>query len=218
MEIHSSHRRDAAASLGLAVNGFSGPSGYSGPQSKLKTDILLANGYEHSQNGKTDLEVLAAVRSRPVFSAEGGPAGDEISAAHSLPKEKRPTHGSTRGALPAARFWSVCGGTLRRSLFVGFIGLSVPTFHTAFTPCVEIGWRLSADYWGQGLATEGAAEMVRYAFEVLRLESLVSFTVPTNIRSRRVMEKLRMVHDAGDDFDHPNLPEDHPLRRHVLYR
>jgi RimJ/RimL family protein N-acetyltransferase len=102
--------------------------------------------------------------------------------------------------------------------FVGFIGLSVPTFHTAFTPCVEIGWRLSADYWGQGLATEGAAEMVHYAFEVLRLESLVSFTVPTNIRSRRVMEKLRMVHDAGDDFDHPNLPEDRPLRRHVLYR
>jgi RimJ/RimL family protein N-acetyltransferase len=102
--------------------------------------------------------------------------------------------------------------------FIGFIGLSVPTFHTAFTPCVEIGWRLSADYWGQGLATEGAGEMVRYAFETLRLESLVSFTVPTNIRSRRVMEKLRMVHDAADDFDHPNLPEDHPLRRHVLYR
>jgi RimJ/RimL family protein N-acetyltransferase len=102
--------------------------------------------------------------------------------------------------------------------FIGFIGLSVPTFQTAFTPCVEIGWRLSADHWGQGLATEGATEMVRYAFEGLRLESLVSFTVPMNIRSRRVMEKLGMVHDLADDFDHPKLPEDHPLRRHVLYR
>ena len=102
--------------------------------------------------------------------------------------------------------------------FVGFIGLAVPAFHAPFTPCVEIGWRLSADHWGQGLATEGARAMVRHAFEVLKLHSVVSFTVPANTRSRRVMEKLGMVHNPADDFDHPNLPEGHPLRRHVLYR
>ena len=102
--------------------------------------------------------------------------------------------------------------------FIGFVGVAVPSFKAHFTPCVEIGWRLAADYWGRGLATEGARAVVKYAFEELALDALVSFTVPRNIRSRRVMEKVGMTHDVSDDFDHPNLPEGHPLRRHVLYR
>jgi len=102
--------------------------------------------------------------------------------------------------------------------FLGFIGLAVPDFEAPFTPCVEIGWRLSAEHWGRGLATEGAREALRYGFEDLRLPEVVSFTVPDNVRSRRVMEKLGMTHDPADDFDHPGLPEGHALRRHVLYR
>jgi RimJ/RimL family protein N-acetyltransferase len=102
--------------------------------------------------------------------------------------------------------------------FIGYIGLAVPSFQAKFTPCVEVGWRLSANHWGKGLATEGAREVIRYAFGPLGLDGLVSFTVPANIRSRRVMEKLGMTHDAADDFEHPNLPENHKLRRHVLYR
>lgn len=102
--------------------------------------------------------------------------------------------------------------------FIGFIGLAVPRFNAHFTPCVEIGWRLAAEFWGCGLATEGARAVVRHAFEELRLGSLVSMTVPANIRSRRVMEKIGMTHDPADDFDHPDLPLGHPLRRHVLYR
>ena len=102
--------------------------------------------------------------------------------------------------------------------FIGFIGLAVPRFEAVFTPCVEIGWRLDAAHWGEGLATEGARAVARHAFEVIGLEELVSFTVPANVRSRRVMEKLGMSHDARDDFDHPNVPAGHPMRRHVLYR
>jgi RimJ/RimL family protein N-acetyltransferase len=102
--------------------------------------------------------------------------------------------------------------------FIGFAGLSIPAFQAHFTPCVEIGWRLSAEYWGRGLATEAAHGVVRHASESLALDALVSFTVPANIRSRRVMEKIGMTHNPADDFDHPNLPEDHPLRHHVLYR
>jgi RimJ/RimL family protein N-acetyltransferase len=117
------------------------------------------------------------------------------------------------------RGFGLCAVELRQNhSFVGFIGLAVPPFRASFTPCVEIGWRLSPEYWGQGLATEGAREIVRYAFEDLGLKGLVSFTVPGNGRSRRVMEKLGMTHNPADDFDHPNLPEEHPLRRHVLYR
>jgi len=102
--------------------------------------------------------------------------------------------------------------------FIGFIGLAVPSFAAHFTPCVEIGWRLSADQWTRGLATEGARAVARYAFGELALDELVSFTVPQNMRSRRVIEKIGMTHNAADDFDHPNLPEGHSLRRHVLYR
>jgi RimJ/RimL family protein N-acetyltransferase len=107
---------------------------------------------------------------------------------------------------------------LEDQVFIGYIGLAVPNFSAHFTPCVEIGWRLAAAHWGRGLATEGAREVVRLAFEELGLQELVSFTVPGNLRSRRVMEKLGMTHNPADDFDHPGLPEGGPLRHHVLYR
>lgn len=102
--------------------------------------------------------------------------------------------------------------------FAGFIGLSVPGFAAGIMPAVEIGWRLRADCWGRGLATEGARAVVEHAFTAAGLASLVSFTVPANMRSRRVMEKIGMRHDETGDFDHPLLPQGHSLRRHVLYR
>jgi RimJ/RimL family protein N-acetyltransferase len=102
--------------------------------------------------------------------------------------------------------------------FAGFVGLSVPDFTARFTPCVEIGWRLAAEHWDHGYATEGARAALAFAFDRLRLDEVVSFTVPGNVRSRRVMEKLGMTHDPADDFDHPGLAEEHTLRRHVLYR
>jgi ribosomal-protein-alanine N-acetyltransferase len=100
--------------------------------------------------------------------------------------------------------------------FIGFVGLSVPGFEASFMPAVEIGWRLAAEHWGRGLAAEAAREVLGYGFEVVGLESVVSFTVPANVRSRRVMEKIGMRLEGG--FDHPRLPEGHALRRHVLYR
>lgn len=102
--------------------------------------------------------------------------------------------------------------------FIGFVGLATVGFSAHFTPAVEIGWRLAADQWGKGYATESALAVARYAFELLGLDELVSFTVPGNARSLAVMQRLGMTHDAADDFDHPGLPEGHGLRRHVLYR
>jgi len=102
--------------------------------------------------------------------------------------------------------------------FAGFVGLSIPRFEAVFTPCIEIGWRLDADHWNHGYATEGARAALAFGFRSLDLDEILSFTVPANVRSRRVMEKIGMTHTASDDFDHPALPEGHPLRRHVLYR
>jgi RimJ/RimL family protein N-acetyltransferase len=99
--------------------------------------------------------------------------------------------------------------------FIGFVGLAVPSFEARFMPCVEVGWRLAAAYWGQGYATEAARAALAFGFGPLGLEEIVSFTVPENDRSRRVMQRLGMTHDPADDFNHPTQP-DH--RRHVLYR
>jgi RimJ/RimL family protein N-acetyltransferase len=119
----------------------------------------------------------------------------------------------------ARQGWGLWAVELRDSgAFIGFVGLHVPSFEAAFTPCVEIGWRLARDSWGKGFATEAARECVRFAFETLALDELVSFTVPLNRRSRALMERLGMHRDADADFDHPQLPAGHPLRRHVLYR
>ena len=108
----------------------------------------------------------------------------------------------------------VCGA----QPFVGFVGLSVPQFETLFTPCVEVGWRLSRDEWGRGYATEAARAAVQFGFDRIGLNEIVSYTVPENQRSRRVMERIGMSQDPNGDFEHPLLPEGHPLRRHVLYR
>jgi RimJ/RimL family protein N-acetyltransferase len=102
--------------------------------------------------------------------------------------------------------------------FIGFTGLSIPAYETPFTPCVEIGWRLAFPFWRRGYATEAARSVLHFAFEKLGLAEVVSFTVPANTRSRAVMERLGMRHCPNEDFDHPKLPEGHPLRRHVLYR
>jgi RimJ/RimL family protein N-acetyltransferase len=102
--------------------------------------------------------------------------------------------------------------------FAGFIGLSRPRFEAHFTPCVEIGWRLGSAFWRRGFATEGARAVLTFGFDTLRLREIVSFTTETNLPSRRVMERIGMTHNRDDDFDHPNLPPLHPLRRHVVYR
>jgi len=107
---------------------------------------------------------------------------------------------------------------LETGAFIGFIGLSIPAFEAHFTPAVEIGWRIAFEHWNKGLATEGASAALSFGFKELALEQVVSFTVPANLRSRRVMERIGMTHNSADDFDHPRLPEGHPLRKHVLYR
>jgi 3-dehydroquinate dehydratase/shikimate dehydrogenase len=102
--------------------------------------------------------------------------------------------------------------------FIGMIGLQNVFFTAPFTPAVEIGWRLAFDHWGKGYAPEGATAVLEYGFHSLNLDEIVSFTAAQNQRSQRVMEKIGMSHHPKDDFNHPNLPADHWLKRHVLYR
>jgi RimJ/RimL family protein N-acetyltransferase len=101
---------------------------------------------------------------------------------------------------------------------LGFIGLQKVPFEAHFTPAVEIGWRLAFDLWGSGLATEGARAVLEDGFTRCDLKEIIAMTVPHNVRSRRVMEKLGMIQDLAGDFAHPRILEGHVLRQHVLYR
>ncbi len=100
--------------------------------------------------------------------------------------------------------------------FIGYVGLMAPTFEARFTPCVEIGWRLAFSFWGHGYAIEAARAAVAFGFDEVDLEEIVSFTVPANLRSIAVMERLGMRSDGT--FEHPRFQTGHRLRTHVLYR
>ena len=102
--------------------------------------------------------------------------------------------------------------------FIGMVGLNVPSFGAPFMPAIEVGWRLGVAHWGCGYASEAARAALAYGFDVLGLEEVVAFTAKGNLRSRHVMERIGMLHDRRDDFDHPFLPTGSPLREHVLYR
>lgn len=113
-------------------------------------------------------------------------------------------------------FWAV--GAPGVADFIGFVGLNRPSFAAPFMPCVEIGWRLLHEFWGQGYATEAARAALHHGFINLGLAEIVSFTAAVNRRSRRVMQRLGMQHYRAEDFDHPALPAGDRLQRHVLYR
>jgi RimJ/RimL family protein N-acetyltransferase len=115
-------------------------------------------------------------------------------------------------------------GSAQAAAFVGYVGLHRVPFAAHFSPtadgspAVEVGWRLAREHWGRGYATEAARAAVAHGFDAARLDEIVSFTTLANERSWHVMEKLGMTRDPADDFDHPNVPAGHRLRRHVLYR
>jgi [ribosomal protein S5]-alanine N-acetyltransferase len=99
--------------------------------------------------------------------------------------------------------------------FIGYTGFAKPRFESWFTPCVEIGWRLKRDAWGQGYATEAAKGCLDYGFQELGLDRVYSFTALSNTPSERIMQKIGM--ERVGEFDHPMIEAGHPLQRHVLY-
>lgn len=97
----------------------------------------------------------------------------------------------------------------------GFVGVFIPRFETWFTPCAEFAWRLATKFHGKGYATEAAKAILPVSFTQHHYDKIYAFSVPANKSSQRVMEKLGM--EQIGDFDHPNVPEGHELKRHLLY-
>jgi len=72
------------------------------------------------------------------------------------------------------------------------------------------------EYWNNWYATEAAQACLSYAKENLPLHTIWSFTTLPNKSSERVMQKIGMT--KMKEFLHPVVPEDRPLKQHVLYR
>ena len=172
----------------------------------IRTDRLILRGWSEA-----DRSSFAAINADPTVTEFLGGGARGRAASDSLVDRIQDHWRAHRFGL-----WAV----ERRDTgaFIGFTGLSVPLFDAPFMPAVEVGWRLARTAWGHGFATEGAGAALQFGFERLGLDEIVSFTVPANARSRRVMERIGMTRDPADDFDHPGLPVGHPLRPHVLYR
>jgi RimJ/RimL family protein N-acetyltransferase len=101
---------------------------------------------------------------------------------------------------------------------IGLAGLIHVRFDAHFTPAVQLIAKFAAHTWRQHYASEAAREAIRDGFERVGIEEIVAFTPRSNEPSWRGMASLGMTHDPVDDFVHPDLPDDHPLREHVLYR
>ncbi len=111
-------------------------------------------------------------------------------------------------------FWAV--ERKDQNVFIGSAGLTTFEAELPFCPCVEIGWRLDHEHWGQGFATEAARFCLSLGFNQFSLEEIFSFTTLANMRSRRVMEKIGMV-DTKNNFLHPLVDPKSGMQEHCLY-
>ena len=135
-----------------------------------------------------------------------------------IPRERSDASIDAWAATFAERGWSNWAvERLDSGEFIGFTGLSIPQRQFAFSPCVEIGWRLAHAHWGHGFATEAAQAALAAGFERIGLEEIVSMTALSNTRSQAVMQRIGLI-DTQYGFDHPGVPEGHPTRPHCLYR
>ncbi len=172
---------------------------------ELRTDRLLLRGWTSD-----DRTSLALINAGPrVMEFLGAPMTRDQSDAMADRIE-------AKFAKQGFGFWAV--EVLGGARLIGFVGLNIPDFEAPFMPAVEIGWRLGAEYWGRGYASEAARAALDFGFDVGRLDEIVAFTAAGNVRSRSVMDRIGMTHDPRDDFDHPTVPAESPLRPHVLYR
>lgn len=110
-------------------------------------------------------------------------------------------------------FWVVEERASGRML--GFCGLKPGAEGTPLEGEVEIGWRFGKEHWGRGFAKEAALASLDWGFANLPVARIGAITAPANMRSRGLMERLGMVRAPDQDFDHPAVPDDSPLKRHI---
>lgn len=87
-------------------------------------------------------------------------------------------------------FWAV--EYKETKTFIGTIGFNNPSIKSFFTPCLQIGWCINKNFWGQGLATEGALVAIEYLKKNSKIKEIYSYTTVENLASIRIMQKIGM--------------------------
>ncbi|WP_406299795.1 GNAT family N-acetyltransferase [Embleya sp. NBC_00888] len=155
----------------------------------IETDRLLLRRWRDD-----DLPALTAMNADPEvmrYVGDGLPRTPEQSAAALVEYERA---WQARGfGLFAIELRTAEPGPV--GALAGWAGLAVPEFLPEVMPAVEIGWRLARPYWGHGIATEAAVEVLRFAFEYARVPRLISICHVDNTASAKVMAKLGMTEE-----------------------
>ncbi|MBP8232662.1 MAG: GNAT family N-acetyltransferase [Rhizorhabdus sp.] len=100
--------------------------------------------------------------------------------------------------------------------FIGFCGLKPGAAGTPVEGRTEIGWRLAREHWGKGYAREAAQTSLDWGW-AHGVDSIWAITVPANVRSWGLMERLGMTRRPDLDFDHPLPGLEERLKAHVTY-
>ncbi len=112
-------------------------------------------------------------------------------------------------------FWAV--ERKADGVLLGLAGLKLGAPDTPIADDLEIGWRLGRHGWGFGYASEAARAALEHGFADPKVARIAAITTTANLKSRAVMERIGMSYAPGHDFDHPAVPADSPVLRHVTY-
>ena len=112
-------------------------------------------------------------------------------------------------------FWAV--ERREDGAMLGFCGVNRGPKGHPLQDKMEIGWRLAFNAWGQGYAREGAMATLAWIWGHRDDDAIWSMTTPGNARSWGLMERLGMIRHHDLDFDHPDVPDGSPLKRHITY-
>ncbi|MBL8770485.1 MAG: GNAT family N-acetyltransferase [Phenylobacterium sp.] len=169
----------------------------------IETDRLILRAFREE-----DRAPMAAINGDPrVNEWLGGPIGREQSDAFV---------DRVNAQIAADGFGFYAAERKADGRLIGMIGIRRNVSPPAPT-AIELGWRLSPEAQGTGLATEGAQACLDWGFANLDTDEILAWTASTNVRSQAVMRRIGMAADPSRDFVHTGLPEGHPLRQHVVF-
>jgi len=175
------------------------------PEFRLETPRLILRGWREE-----DVDPFHAICSDPVVMETLGPplSRGETAALVARMYRMQEEEGHC--------FWAM--ERKENAQLIGWCGIIRGRPGTSIHGKPEAGWRMTPSAWGNGYVTEAALASLQWAFDNLADDAVWAITNTDNHRSRAVMERIGMTHDAELDFDHPDVPADSPLLRHVTYR
>jgi RimJ/RimL family protein N-acetyltransferase len=172
---------------------------------KIETERLILREWRES-----DIAPLLAICRDPQVMEFLGPLETEEGIHAAVARQQ--AHQKNLGHC----YWAI--GRKADQQMLGFCGIQPEPHGTQMAGLPDIGWRLGNAYWGRGYAREAAKASLDWGFANLPDDAIWAITVPANTRSWGLMERLGMKRQHDMDFDHPNVADDNPLKRHITYR